>query len=174
MIQATTVTQSTAEPIALVSASLNAEASPGSLVPARTKSVSTTPMMIATRSKAESTAVVFAFLAQNQLVLGAVVLQEFDAQAKTKRASTIQTITAIPKMAAPIALVSVSAEPTPALSFPFVPRRNLHPVAGSRANDAPERIRSASMTRETVAIRKRAGPIAQESALVLNVEDLGV
>lgn len=28
-----------------------------------------------------------------------------------------------------------------------------------------------SMTRETIAIRRRAGPIAQESALVLHVED---
>lgn len=174
MIQAMIVTQSTAEPIALVSASLNAVDSPRSPVRARTKSVSTTPMMIATRITAEPTAVVFVFLAQIQLDLDAVVLQDFDAQAKTKRASTIQTMTAIPKMVAPIASVSVSAEPTPILFCPFVPRRNLHPAAGSPTNHAPEGIRIVSMTRKTVAIRSMAGPIAQESALVLNVEDLGV
>lgn len=171
MIQATIATQSTAEPIALVSASLNAEASPRSLVTARTKSVLTTPMMIATRSKAEPIAVVFAFLAPKKLVLGVVVLPVFNAQAKAKRASTIQTMTAIPRTAALTALVSVSAEPNPIPSFPFVPRRTLHPVAGSQAENAPERIRSASMTRETVAIRKKAGPTAQESASVLPVED---
>lgn len=106
--------------------------------------------------------------------LRAAALQELNAQAKTKSALTIHVMTATQRMAVPIASVSVLAEPTPLLCSRFVPRRNLHPVADSQEKNAHERTKSVSMTHETVAIRRMAGPIAQESALVLHVEDLRV
>lgn len=178
MIQAMTATQCTVEPIALACASLAhhrpAEALPRFLVRARIKSVSTTPMMTATRKKEAPIALVSAFLVHVQPVLRAAALQDVNARAKTRSASTIQVMTATPRTAALIALVSVSAGPAPLLSSPFAPRRNLHPAADSLAKNAPGRTRSVLMIRETVAIRRMAGLIAQKSAWVLHVEGLRV
>lgn len=173
MIQATIVTQSMAEPIALVSASvLNAAVLQELHARTKNNSASTIHATIVTQSTAEPTVLVSASLVQP--VLRAAAFEELHARAKIKSASTIQVTTATPREGVPTASVSVLADPAPILCSRFAPHRNSHFAAGLRGKNALEPTRSVWMTRETVVIRKMADSSAQEFALVIHVEDLRV